>query len=315
MNDNKTIVISSVALVLALISLTIGGMLYLQQPTKTEIKLSAEKPIVQEQLAYSEDEKNDAPVYTGTSNGFVIKFENGTVLYLSGDTALFGDMKWVIHDYYKPDIALLSAGNVFTMDPIDAALATTWIDPKYVAPYHYKIFPFLEQSPDRFVNLVKEYQENGQTRAEGVPLVAGEEQELEGIKITWLGHGGFYFISPTGLKIVVDPWFTPNPGTPAEFKDMNVFGNVDLLLITHGHLDHFDIGDMEKLVSLYDPVIFSQWEVMGYLQPKIPGKYLMMNKGGRITKDVLEKQGIEDVVMPEEMEITLVHADHSSSAP
>jgi len=306
----KTFEIFLIVLVIALIALTVSIINYLKIAEKTKIEISEEKPTRVEYTA----KKLEGPTYTGTSNGSVIKFENGKVFYISGDTCLFGDMKWVIADYYQPDMAFLTAGNVFTMDSKDAAFATTWINPKYVAMYHYKIFPFLEQTSDNFIKLVNQYRQEGKTKALPIALEPGVEQEIEGIKITWLGHGGFYFISPTGTKILIDPWFTPNPDTPARFKDMSIFGKVDLLLITHGHLDHFDFEDMKNIVTMYDPAILSQWEVMGYLQPKIPGQYIMMNKGGRITKEVIGKQKI-NVNMPEKMEITMVQAEHSSSAP
>ena len=253
------------------------------------------------------------PIYMGTSNGYVIKFENDKIFYFSGDTCLFGDMKWVIGEYYKPDVAFLSAGNVFTMDPIDATKATEWINPKYVIPYHYRIFPFLEQNMDEFALLVNESRGNGDTQAIPIILISGVEKEIEGVKVTWLGHGTFYLISPTGAKILIDPWFTPNPDTPAEFKNMTVFQQVDMLLITHGHIDHFDEENLDQIIELYNPPILSQWEVMIYLQSRFPGQYLMMNKGGRITKDIMEKQGMIINYFPDDMEITMVHADHSSS--
>ncbi|MFH1722440.1 MAG: MBL fold metallo-hydrolase [Candidatus Altiarchaeota archaeon] len=308
MNMKKTDT-TTLVLVIAVIALVISIAGYLKTPEKTGIEISEVAPAT---LVAPE---SNGPIYTGTSNGFVIKFENGKVLYLSGDTCLFGDMKQVIRDYYKPDVALIPIGNVFTMDSADAAFATTWIDPEYVIPYHYRIFPFLEQTPDEFVKLVNQRRENGETRATPIALETGVEREIEGIKITWLGHGGFFIVSPTGTRIVIDPWFTPNPDTPAKYKDMSVFERVDLLLITHGHLDHFDFDDMNKIIELYNPPILSQWEVMGYLQDKIPGQYFMMNKGGRITKEIIEKQSITVNNMPDELQITMVQAEHSSSGP
>ncbi len=46
----------------------------------------------------------------GPAVGFVVKFTNGLVAYLSGDTAVFGDMKTVIHDYYKASLAVINLG-------------------------------------------------------------------------------------------------------------------------------------------------------------------------------------------------------------
>ena len=39
--------------------------------------------------------------------------------------------------------------------------------------------------------------------------------------------------------IVIDPWRTSNPKTPAAFKDLAALGKVDLILATHAHFDHF----------------------------------------------------------------------------
>jgi hypothetical protein len=42
--------------------------------------------------------------------GFVVKFTNGLVAYLSSDTAVFGDMKTVIHDFHKANLAVINLG-------------------------------------------------------------------------------------------------------------------------------------------------------------------------------------------------------------
>lgn len=94
--------------------------------------------------------------YVGEPIGYLIKFENGLTLYHSGDTALFGDMKTVIGEYYKPDVAILPIGGVFTMGPEEAAVAVGMIQPKVVIPEHYATFPVLVQSADEFSALMKE---------------------------------------------------------------------------------------------------------------------------------------------------------------
>src|SRR5436309_5873816 len=42
--------------------------------------------------------------------GFVVKFTNGLVAYLSSDTAVFGDMKMVISDFHKANLAVINLG-------------------------------------------------------------------------------------------------------------------------------------------------------------------------------------------------------------
>lgn len=93
--------------------------------------------------------------FMGQPVGYVIEFENGLKIYHSGDTGLMADMKLVIGEYYKPDMAILPIGGVFTMGSREAAHACTLIRPKYVIPEHYGTFPVLEQKPDEFCALVK----------------------------------------------------------------------------------------------------------------------------------------------------------------
>ena len=93
--------------------------------------------------------------YAGNPGSFLFTFDNGLKVFHAGDTGLFSDMKFVIGDIYKPDIALLPIGNIFTMDPIEAAVATDWINPKVVIPMHYNSFPSIAQNPHEFKDLVK----------------------------------------------------------------------------------------------------------------------------------------------------------------
>ncbi len=46
----------------------------------------------------------------GPPIGFVVKFTNGLVVYLSSDTGVFGDMKTVISDYHKASLAVINLG-------------------------------------------------------------------------------------------------------------------------------------------------------------------------------------------------------------
>jgi L-ascorbate metabolism protein UlaG (beta-lactamase superfamily) len=46
----------------------------------------------------------------GPPVGFVVKFTNGLVVYLSSDTAVFGDMKTVIGEYHKANLAVINLG-------------------------------------------------------------------------------------------------------------------------------------------------------------------------------------------------------------
>ncbi len=91
----------------------------------------------------------NAPRYRegGVPVGYVIEFENGFKIYHSGDTAVFGDMA-LIHEFYKPDLAMVSIGGHFTMDPQGAAYALkNFIKPKQVIPIHYGTYPVINRTP------------------------------------------------------------------------------------------------------------------------------------------------------------------------
>lgn len=46
----------------------------------------------------------------GPPAGFVVKFTNGLVAYLSGDTGIHSEMKTVVHDFHKANLAVLNLG-------------------------------------------------------------------------------------------------------------------------------------------------------------------------------------------------------------
>jgi hypothetical protein len=44
--------------------------------------------------------------------------------------------------------------------------------------------------------------------------------EQRTVSITWLGHAAFEIVSPGGTDLLIDPFLTKNPATPAENKDL-----------------------------------------------------------------------------------------------
>lgn len=47
----------------------------------------------------------------GPATGFVVKFTNGLTVYLTGDTGIHSEMKTVVHDFHKANLAVLNLGN------------------------------------------------------------------------------------------------------------------------------------------------------------------------------------------------------------
>jgi L-ascorbate metabolism protein UlaG (beta-lactamase superfamily) len=99
------------------------------------------------------EDESRPPRYAGLAGGYVIRFEHGLTVYYAGDTALFSDMR-LIGDLYRPSIAFLPIGDVYTMGPEHAALACAWLGVKTVVPMHYGTFPELTGTPARLRELV-----------------------------------------------------------------------------------------------------------------------------------------------------------------
>jgi L-ascorbate metabolism protein UlaG (beta-lactamase superfamily) len=78
--------------------------------------------------------------------GWLIEFEDGTRVYHSGDTDLFGDMA-LVGDRWAPTIAVLPIGGHYTMGPREAALAVSLLGARQVLPLHYGTFPILAGTP------------------------------------------------------------------------------------------------------------------------------------------------------------------------
>lgn len=130
--------------------------------------------------------------YAGNPAGFVIEFEDGFKAYIAGDTGLTSDMKFVVGDYFKPDLAILPNIGTMVMEPAQAAHAAKLINPKYVVPSHdfpeefskaadpagYEMFcqkfPFVIKTKEKtaeFVRLLK--------KGKPVVLEIGETKEIK----------------------------------------------------------------------------------------------------------------------------------------
>ncbi|MBA2360750.1 MAG: metal-dependent hydrolase [Actinobacteria bacterium] len=92
--------------------------------------------------------------YLGESAGFVLTCENGTRIYIAGDTSVFMDMQ-LIGRIYEPDLAILPIGDHFTMGPREAAVALELLAVERCMPYHYGTFPILSGTPDELRQLTK----------------------------------------------------------------------------------------------------------------------------------------------------------------
>ncbi|MBW8844652.1 MAG: MBL fold metallo-hydrolase [Burkholderiales bacterium] len=57
----------------------------------------------------------------GLATGYVLRFSNGLVAYLSGDTGITGDQELVVRKHYQARLAVMNIGDVYTTGPAEAA--------------------------------------------------------------------------------------------------------------------------------------------------------------------------------------------------
>jgi len=116
----------------------------------------------------------------------------------------------------------------------------------------------------------------------------------DGVELTWYGHATFLLQTPGGKRVLFDPWFDGNPACP----DGADPGDVDIMLLSHGHDDH--IASAVPIANAKHPdTVIAIVELCAYLSGQGVENLSPGNKGG--TQDV---GGIK---------VTFVHADHSSS--
>jgi L-ascorbate metabolism protein UlaG (beta-lactamase superfamily) len=120
------------------------------------------------------------------------------------------------------------------------------------------------------------------------------------VELLWLGQAAFKITSPGGKVIVTDPWLRTNPLTPADYKKLETFGKIDVLLVSHGHFDH--IADAPALAQMYNVPLRGPGDLLNTVMTLgvLPANLLpRMNKGGTVEP----APGIK---------VTAVRAEHSS---
>lgn len=59
--------------------------------------------------------------YAGPPTGYVLKFTNGLVVYLSGDTGITAEQDLVVRGHYKAKLVVMNIGDTYTTGPKEAA--------------------------------------------------------------------------------------------------------------------------------------------------------------------------------------------------
>ena len=122
------------------------------------------------------------------------------------------------------------------------------------------------------------------------------------IEVLWLGHATVRITSVEGKVIVIDPFLKKNPKTPAKYKDLTALGKVDLILVTHGHVDH--TRDLAELAQITGATVVANFEYalqLVRLGVLAADKAIAMNKGGTVAP------------LGRGIKIHMVPAEHSSA--
>jgi len=139
---------------------------------------------------------------------------------------------------------------------------------------------------------------NPTAQAQTAPAATAATGKTE---MLWLGQASWRIKTPGGKVIVIDPWLSGGPKTPAPYKtDLSALGKVDLLLVTHAHVDH--IGDAPAIAKLNNTKLYGPADMvtplvtLGVLPNELTHRF---NKSGH----VLPLPGIK---------VTAVKAEHSN---
>ena len=115
---------------------------------------------------------NGESKYAGEACGVVIN-DGLNSFYHAGDTDIFADIE-LIKEIYEPNYAFLPIGDLFTMGPRTAAMATKLCGSKTVIPIHYGTFPALTGTAEDFCKYCQEISPKTEVKI----LKVGEELSL-----------------------------------------------------------------------------------------------------------------------------------------
>lgn len=92
--------------------------------------------------------------------------------------------------------------------------------------------------------------------------------------LTWHGHSCF-LLESDGTRILFDPWLDENPKADVAADEV---GDLDYILVSHGHFDHF--ADCVKLAKRTGATVVSTFELVGFCEQHGVENTHGMNIGG-----------------------------------
>ena len=99
---------------------------------------------------------------------------------------------------------------------------------------------------------------------------------MDNIKIKYIGHSTFLITTQSGKKIIIDPWLNDNPSSS---EDVGSIGEINYILITHGHFDH--VGDtLDIIKNNPNSTTIANFEIGQWLEKKGGVNISPMSHGG-----------------------------------
>ena len=80
-------------------------------------------------------------------------------------------------------------------------------------------------------------------------------------RLHYHGHSTFTLTTDDGTRVVIDPWFDENPVSDVKADEVD---DVDFILCTHGHFDHF--ADAIPLAKRTGATLVSTFEIVSFVQ-------------------------------------------------
>jgi len=114
------------------------------------------------------------------------------------------------------------------------------------------------------------------------PVVSAQpaaKKATQPITVKWLGHATFEITSSSGTKILIDPFITGNPATPAALKSLDRYGSTwkpNAILVSHSHSDHS--ADAKAIAEKSGAPVVSAFEWVSTL--KLPDAQTMGGNAG-----------------------------------
>jgi L-ascorbate metabolism protein UlaG (beta-lactamase superfamily) len=133
-------------------------------------------------------------------------------------------------------------------------------------------------------------------------LLAGEAMAQGKTTVLWLGQSAVRITTPGGKVIVVDPYLSKNPKTPAAWKNPAALGHVDIVLVTHAHGDH--LGDAPEIAKMNNAPLWAPQGLSAALAAL-----------GVVPENLAKRMGPGGSIAPfgpGGVRITMVHAEHNS---